>query len=379
MKKIGVGTFRASKEMRKNVNDVLDTGRLSYGPYSMQFEREFSDLHDCGFGILSNSGTSALHVALQALKEVHGWQDGDEVIVPAITFVATVNIVLHNNLTPVLVDVDPRTYNIDPSKINITDKTRAIIPVHLFGQPADMTRIQYLVKDTDIKIIEDSCECMFANHGNQVVGSMGDIGCFSTYVAHILTMGVGGICTTNNSEYAEVIRSLVNHGRDAIYKSIDTEGTREVMEKRFEFPRVGHSFRITELESAIGVAQLDDMPRQIDKRKRIASRITDVLSHFPDLQLPYTQPGNDNVFMMYPIILKHGNKWDLCSHLESRGIETREMMPLTNQPAYDFSEVDYPMAMMVNRKGFYIGSHHNMSGADVYTIFDAFQEYFDER
>jgi dTDP-4-amino-4,6-dideoxygalactose transaminase len=374
---IGVGTFETTEAMRENVNDVLDTGRLSYGPYSRKFEREFSDLHGCDFGILSNSGTSALHVAVQALKEVHGWNDGDEVIVPAVTFVATANVVLHNNLTPVLVDVDPRTYNIDPSRIDITEKTRAIIPVHLFGQPADMTRIKSLVKDTDVKIIEDSCECMFAKHNDKTVGSIGDIGCFSTYVAHILTMGVGGICTTNNWVYAEVIRSLVNHGRDGIYRSIDEERTPEVLSRRFRFPRVGHSFRITELESAIGVAQLDDMPRQIAKRQQIASDITDVLSHFPDLQLPYTQTGNDNVFMMYPIILKHGGKWDLCNHLEKRGIETRELMPLTNQPAYDFVEGDYPIAQMVNRRGFYIGCHHSMNRADVYTILDAFQEFFD--
>lgn len=373
---IGVGTFSATNAMYTNVLTVLISGRLSYGPFSKELEERFSEQHGCKFGVLSNSGTSSLQVALQTLKEVHDWQDGDEVIVPAVTFVATVNVVLHNNLKPVLVDVDPRTYNIDPSKIVITDKTRAIIPVHLFGQPADMTGVRNAIAGTDVKVIEDSCECMYATHNGESVGSMGEIGCFSTYVAHILTTGVGGICTTNNPKYAEVMRSLVNHGRDGIYISIDDNDI-ETMSRRFKFPRVGHSYRVTELESAIGVAQLDDMERQISIRKQIAEELTDKLSHFEQLQLPYIDPGNDHVFMMYPIVLlgEH-DKWDLCEHLENWGIETREMMPLTNQPAYDFDEDAYPVAKMINKRGFYIGSHHDMTSKDTWLIYDAFDEYF---
>src|SRR3712207_6174410 len=192
-----------------------------------RFEQEFAELHGCRFGVMSNSGTSSLQVALQALKERHGWEDGDEVIVPAVTFVATSNIVLHNRMTPVFVDVLPDTYNIDPARIEarITERTRAIVPVHLFGLPADMDPILELARAHDLKVIEDSCEAMFATYRGRPVGSFGDVACFSTYVAHFLVTGVGGLGTTNDGELAVAMRSLINHGRDSIYLSIDDDAT----------------------------------------------------------------------------------------------------------------------------------------------------------
>lgn len=188
-----VGTFVATDEMRALVNQVLDSGRLSYGPLSRRFEKEFAHMHGCSYGVLSNSGTSSLHVALQAMKELYGWQDGDEVIVPALTFVATVNVVYHCRLTPVLVDVDGDFYDINPFLIEkaITPRTRCIIPVHPFGHPANMTRIIRIAKTHDLLVIEDSCESMYVEHQDKSVGSWGDVGCFSTYVAHIITGGGG--------------------------------------------------------------------------------------------------------------------------------------------------------------------------------------------
>ena len=140
---IGVGTLQLTSEAKQLVMQVLDSNRLSYGPMSPTFEETFAEIHGCQFGVVSNSGTSALHVAIAALKEIHKWNDGDEVIVPAVTFVATLNVVLHNNLKPVIVDVDPDHYDMDPVKLAaaVTPRTRAIIPVHLFGQPADMDPI----------------------------------------------------------------------------------------------------------------------------------------------------------------------------------------------------------------------------------------------
>jgi CDP-6-deoxy-D-xylo-4-hexulose-3-dehydrase len=274
MRHIGVGTFETTDRMRKLVNEVLDTGRLSYGPMSRKFEKKFAGIRGAKYAVLSNSGTSALHIALQALKEIHGWDDGDEVIVPASTFVATSNIVLHNNMVPVFVDVDPLSYNIDTAKIEaaVTDKTRAIIPVHLYGQPADMTEVTRIAKTYNFKVIEDSCECAFATHRDRMVGTWGDISCFSTYIAHLVTTGVGGLSVTSDPRYAAKMRSIVNHGRDGIYISIDDDDNvthevkREIISKRFKFETVGHSFRVTELESALGVAQLSDWKTMIKKR-----------------------------------------------------------------------------------------------------------------
>jgi len=161
---IGVGTLNLDARARELVNEVLLNNRLSYGPMSRKLEADFAKVHGCRFAVLSNSGTSALQIALQTLKELHGWNDGDEVLVPAVTFVATANIVLHNNLTPVFVDVESDMYGIDPDLMEraITPKTRAVIPVHLFGMPCDMERIQEIARAHDLKIVEDSAETMFA-------------------------------------------------------------------------------------------------------------------------------------------------------------------------------------------------------------------------
>ena len=250
---IGVGTLNISHRARELVLEALNNNRLSYGPMMQQFEAEFARLHDCRFGIMSNSGTSALQIALQAMKELYGWADGDEVIIPAVTFVVTSNIVLHNRMKPVLVDVDPNYYELNPTLLEekITSRTRAVIPVHLFGQPADMNPICEIAHHYGLRIIEDSAETMFASYDNRPVGSLGDIGCFSTYVAHLLIAGIGGLNTTNDPEYAIRLRSLMNHGRESIYISIhddigkSDEGYRVMVSRSLWCFSVGHGFRST--------------------------------------------------------------------------------------------------------------------------------------
>ena len=382
--RVTVGDWRVTDRERQLVNQVLDSGRLSYGPVSRRFERGFAKTHGCFYGVLSNSGTSSLQVSLQAMKELHGWEDGDEVIVPAVTFVATANVVLHNRLTPVLADVDPLTYNIDTLDMveKITPRTRAIIPVHLFGQPAFMRMIVDAVVMQDIRIIEDSCETMFATHHGQPVGSWGDIGCFSTYMAHLITTGVGGISTTDNPEYAVKMRSLVNHGRDSIYLDTDTESTKEVIERRFRFTSVGHSFRVTELEAALGLAQLECHESMIEKRQRNARyliRALDWLEVAEKAQLPTIWPDdNTHSFMMFPIVLLSGNKAEFANHLESHGIETRDMLPLTNQPVYKgmWDPEDYPVAEWINKNGLYIGCHQYLEREDLAYTVQVIEDYF---
>lgn len=375
--------------MRAYVNAVLDSNRITYGSMSCQFEKKFSRLHDSQFAVLSNSGTSSLQVALQALKELRGWQDGDEVIIPAITFVATANIVLHNRMIPVPVDVDPKYYAIDPSKIEqaITNRTRAIIPVHVFGQSCDMTAIRGIAVRHKLAIIEDSCECMFVSHAGKRVGAWGNVGCFSTYAAHLLTTGVGGIATTSNIVLAARMRSLVNHGRDGIYLSIDDDddlGRRqlhEVIERRFSFDSIGHSFRITELEAALGLAQLDTMDEVIAKRRANAIYLTDALGGLADfIQLPETRPGCEHAWMMYPIVLRDEPKWDLCNYLENHGIETREMLPLIHQPCYRgmWNPAHYPVADWIDQCGLYFGVHQDLEHSDLDHIADTIRGYFNQ-
>lgn len=379
---IGLGTFKATPRTRELVNAVLDSGRLSYGPMSKMLEKEFSHIHRCSYGVLSNSGTSSLHVSLQALKELHGWEDGAKVLVPAITFVATINVVIHNNMWPIFVDVDPRTYNIDLSTMKSRDiDSKCIIPVHLFGQPANMTEVVSIAEAHDMKIIEDACETMFATHRGQHVGSIGDIGCFSFYMAHLITAGVGGMSTTNNPDYAAKMRSLVNHGRDGIYISMDDntgENKEEVMSRRFRFDSYGHSFRITELEAAVALAQLFDWEEMIANRVSNAGILSKALYNVLEVSLPYVAPENTHSYMMYPIVLNFGDKWELCTHLERNGVETREMLPITNQPIYShrIRAGEFPVAENINKNGFYVGCHQGLDHDDMYKIADLIKEYY---
>ncbi len=389
VRQIGTGTFAVTPHMRHLVNTVLDSGRISYGAMSLAFEKRFAALHGCRYAILSNSGTSALHVALQALKEIHRWNDGDRVIVPATTFVATANIVLHNRMVPTFVDVDPETYNIDVAQIEraITDNTRAIIPASLFGQPADLSAVRAVADNHGLKVIEDSCETMFVSHRGRPVGSWGDIGCFSTYVAHLLVTGVGGLSTTNNPDYAAKMRSLVNHGLALDCLNPGENFSPQAMAgRRFRFETTGHSFRLTELEAALGLAQLDDVEQMLLLRQRNARHITQGLTninqHFParePFQLPTVAPGNGCAWMMYPIVLREaGQKESLTAHLNARGIETRDTLPLINQPAFRYvPRQDYPVSMNLIENGLYVGCHQDLSVDDIRYMVDVFGQWVD--
>ncbi|MDA0746759.1 MAG: DegT/DnrJ/EryC1/StrS family aminotransferase [bacterium] len=386
---IGVGTLNITPRARALVNQALDNNRLSYGPMTQEFEDRFARLHGCRFGVMSSSGTSALQIALGAMKELHGWQDDDEVVVPAVTFVSTVNIVFHNRMRPVLVDVDPAYYGMDPALIEaaITPRTRAIIPVHLFGQPCDMEPILEIAARHGLKVIEDSAETMFAGYRGRNVGGLGDIGCFSTYAAHLLTTGVGGLNTTNSPEYAVKLRSLMNHGRDSIYLSIDddddlsAEELRMIVERRFSFVSLGHSFRVTEMEAALGLGQLEGWEEMVQRRRENAAYLTRALSEYDNLlQFPQIREGNEHSFMMFPIVLRDQEKGAFVQFLEENGVETRDMLPLTNQPVHKrllgIQEEDYPVADWINRNGFYVGCHQDLKTADLDYVVELFGRFF---
>ena len=386
---IGVGGFVFSEREKALIAKVLESNRLTYGPMSKQFEMNFARLHQTKFGLFMNSGTSALQIALTALKAEHSWSDGDEVIIPAVTFVATANIVIHNRMTPVFVDVEPDTYNIDPCKIEekISDRTKAIIPVHLTGLPANMDPIMEIANNHNLAIIEDSCETMFAEYKGRPVGSFGDIGCFSTYVAHIIVTGVGGFAVTNNPKLAASMRSLMNHGRDNIYigctddQGADEDNLKEIISKRFHFNSIGHSFRCTEIEAAIGLGQLSRYKENISKRTENAHNLTKGLAKFTDdIQLPTCPADRTHSYMMFGIAVKKATKKNLVNFLESLNIETRDLFPLINQPIYStlYGELEdqFPTARWINQSGFYIGCHPYMENREIEFIIEAFDYFF---
>ncbi|MBU1203717.1 MAG: DegT/DnrJ/EryC1/StrS family aminotransferase [Nanoarchaeota archaeon] len=386
--KIGVGTLNLSERCKRYVNQVLDSNRLSYGPFLKKFENEFARIHDSKYAVFTNSGTSSLHIAVACLKERYGWQDGDEVIVPAVTFIASSNVLIHNGLVPVFADVEKDYYGIDPSLIEdkITRKTRAIMPVHLFGLPCDMGSIMKIAQKYGLKVIEDSCETMFAKYNGRSVGSFGDISCFSTYVAHLLVTGVGGLTVTNDPENAVILRSLANHGRDNIYIHIDDdkdksrEELKEIIDRRFSFVRMGHSLRGTEMEGAIGLGQLEEHEEMMRKRRQVASKLLDGLKDIRQIQLPKIREDCDHSFMMFPVVLHNESKERFVNYLESKGIETRDMLPLVNQPVYKkffgLRENMFPIADWINKNGFYIGCHQDISEEEIQHIIKVFHEFF---
>lgn len=384
MTKVTLGGFVADEQIMYNVGEVLLSGRLSYGIHSRTFEAHWAALHGCQYAVLSNSGTSALVVALQAAKEYYGWANDDQVIVPALTFVATVNAVLHNRLTPILVDVEPDYYNIDASQIEaaITPLTKAILPVHLFGQPANMPAIMEIAKRHELVVIEDSCETILSTIDGKFVGSWGDMGCFSTYVAHHIVTGVGGVTTTNNPILERLLRSLVNHGIDLDQLPTGDKYDPTFLSRVFSFTRIGHSFRITELEAAIGNAQLHTVRENVSRRQRYADILSSILySCRHEVQVPTVRPNATHSHMVYPLVLLNQGKQTIKSYLVEHDIAVRDMVPLTNQPCYRglFDEDDYPVAKWINHCGFYIGCHAGLTEAEVVYAAETIQDYFGDR
>lgn len=393
--KVGVGGTFISPLAKKYVLDALNKNRLSYGYYVKTFEKEFASLHDRRFGMFSNSGTSSLQVGLHALKEKYGWEDEDEVLVPAITFVASSNVVLQNRLRPVFVEVEPNYYEIDPDKIEkkITPKTKAIMPVHIGGQPCDMSPIMEIARKHNLRVIEDSCETMFVKYKDQPTGSWGDVSCFSTYVAHLIVTGVGGLTLTDDPDLAVLIKSLLNHGRDGIYLSIDDDDQVrgqelfKIVERRFSFINVGYSYRATEMEGALGLAALKTKDEMLKKRQKNASILTSGLRKYEEfIQLPAIRAETEHAFMFYPIIVREKapfNREDLVFYLEDRGIETRNFLPLLSQPIYlkifGNIEDEYPVAKWIDHFGFYIGCHQELKRSDLNYVLAVFEEFFNTK
>lgn len=395
-RKIGVGYASVTEIEKKYVLDALDSQRLSQGKYVASFERKFAQMHGLKYGVMCNSGTSALHLALETLREVDGWTDDTEVLVPAITFIATSNSVMHTRMKPIFVDVDPVTYNMDPDQIekHITDQTRCIMPVHCFGMPCDMTRIVEIAKKHNLRIVEDCAEAHFAKVYGKTVGSFSDIMACSTYVAHTITTGVGGLACTNDTRLAEILRSLVAHGRACTCERCIASDANVVcpkrmqteIDRRFMFVRLGYSYRVGEIEGALGLGQLERKEEIMGARHSNAQTLIDGLKkHEHLIQLPHEPQNVEHTYMMFPILIKKGSgivRDEFVRYLEKNNIETRPMLPLLNQPIYIelFGDIekDYPVAKYIDHNGFYVGCHHGLIQEDLDHLIKTIGAYLEQ-
>ena len=389
MKTIDMGNVNISPLQKKLVNKCLNTNRLSYGDMTREFEKRWAKMHGVEYAMFCNSGTSALQVAIHALKDTYGWHDGDEVLVPATTFVASMNVVIHNNLKPVFVDVDAY-FNIHPDKIEdaLTVKTKAILVVHLLGQPAQMDKIMRIARKFQLKVIEDSCETVGATYKGKPVGSWGDVSCFSTYASHLVVTGVGGFACTNNTDLAMKIKGLYNHGRDGLYHSIDDDDKDSVkmLNNRFRFIYSGYSYRCTELESALGVGHLHRFGKELKMRQKNAAYLIKGLLDLEKkkyILLPHIHPKATHAFMLFGIVcLQEDVRDKLIVFLEKNGIMTRYAMPLLNQPIveklYGNLQRQFPMSKMFIDNAFLIGIHSELTKKELDYVISKFHEFYDK-
>lgn len=285
-------------EEEATIHRVLASGQLAQGEQVAAFERSFADICQVREAVAVSSGTAALHLALLA----HGIGPGDEVITTAFSFVATANAILLAGATPVFVDIEPDTYNIDPALVEaaITSRTRAILPVHLYGNPCDMRRLEQLAAANHLIIIEDACQAHAAAIDGKPVGGFGT-GCFSFYATKNITTGEGGMVTTNDPAVAERVRLLRNHGQQGQY----------------HHTTLGYNLRMTDIQGAIGLVQIEKLEQFTERRIANARFLTKRLSGV--VQTPIVRPGHRHVYHQYTIRVP-GNRDEWAMKLQARGI-----------------------------------------------------------
>ncbi|NJD58370.1 MAG: aminotransferase DegT [Anaerolineales bacterium] len=340
------------------VLDCLRTGWISSsGKYLESFEQAWAEYCGMHYGIAVSNGTTALQVAVACLD----LQPDDEVILPTFTIISCAQAVTYNGGIPVLVDSEPRTWCMDVSQIEarITPRTRAIMPVHIYGHPVDMDPLLTLAKKHGLVVIEDAAEAHGAEYQSgrnssnptwQRCGGLGDISVFSFYANKLVTTGEGGMVLTNDAALADKARSL----RNLCFKR----------ERRFYHTELGYNFRLTNLQAAIGLAQIERMPETIAKKRWIGENYTQRLRHISALQLPIEESWARQVYWMYGLVINEATGLDAtkCARLlQQKGIETRPFfLGMHEQPIYQqmglFGGEKYPVAERIARQGVYLPS-----------------------
>ena len=338
------------------VTRCIETNWISsIGAYVTQFEEQFAACCGVPYGVATSNGTTALHLALATL----GLQEGDEVIIPTFTMIATANAVAYTGAKPVLVDSEPATWNMDPGEVEakVTARTKAVIPMHTYGHPVDMDPILALAKQHGLYVIEDAAEAHGARYKGRPAGSMGHCAAFSFYGNKIISTGEGGMVVTDNKEIAEVARSLRDH---AFSK-----------DRHFWHQYRGFNYRMTNVQAAIGLAQVEQFDELVGSRIRHAQHYNRLLADVPGLTLPPETPDVKNVYWMYGILV--GDEFgltrdELRQALAKRGVETRTFfVPMHLQPVYfhDHEGERYPVSEDLCGRGLYLPSSSSLTDPEI--------------
>jgi len=348
------------KELEYVVDCIRSGWVSSLGEYVKRFEREFAAYCGVRYGVATHNGTVALHLALTAL----GIGPGDEVILPSLTFVATANAVAYTGARPVFVDSEPYTWNIDPEAVAraITPRTRAIIAVHLYGHPCDMDPLRALADRHNLTLIEDAAEAHGARYKGRRAGSLSDVAVFSFFGNKIITTGEGGMVLTNDGALAERCFFLENQARHK--------------ENPYWHPEIGYNYRMTNVQAALGVAQLERIEELIAIRVRNAAHYEQRLSEVPGLSLAPSAEWAENVYWMYTVLVEEDYGLDrdtLMAQLHRGGIDTRPVFyPIHTLPMYHCGQ-HLPVAEEIGRKGINLPSGATLSPEQVDQVCDALQ------
>lgn len=341
-------------EEKAAVMAVMDSGIIASGPVTEAFEREFAAFTGARHAFAVANGTAALHAAFLGV----GLKPGDEVITTPFTFVASVNSILFAGGVPKLVDVDPETFNIDPRLVAkaIGPKTKAILPVHLYGLSADMAPILEVAKDHGLAVVEDAAQSHGATYHGKQVGTMGDAGCFSMYPTKNMAMNEGGMVTTNRDDVAELVKSIRNHGR-----GLATLGT-------YDHVRAGHNFRSNDIASAIGRVQLKRLPEFNRIRRANAKRLTEALAGHPDLVAPTAPAGREPVWHQYTVRSRARDAF--VAHMKAAGVGTGIYYPrlVTDYPHLVAYRHPFPVGERLVKEVASLPVHPGLTTADLGTI-----------
>ena len=383
-----------SDEIWEALESLLST-RVTAGEKVRRFEQEFADSFEFGASMMVNSGSSANLLAVAALTnpvKQDPLKSGDEIIVPALSWSTTVWPLIQHGLTPVIVDIDPITMNIDPNEIEnaVTSKTRGIMPVHVYGNPCDMRAIMEIVNKHSLYLIEDCCEALGAYYDGKPVGSFGSIGTFSFYFSHHMTTLEGGMCVTSNHECAELIRTLRAHGW--VRENEDKEdylAQNPQIDPRFLFVNVGYNFRATELQGGFGFTQLPKLKGFVDIRRQNASYWREEfrdLEEFFDFQ-EETPFGTHSRFG-FPMSVKVNAPFsvkELTGFLGVQGIETRPIIAgnIAAQPALKYYEHRISGELLhadhIMRNGFTFGNHQAIDDSAREYVANTMKNFLAER
>lgn len=328
--KINLSEIYMDDQIKKEVIEVLESGRFIKGKQLKKFEHEFAVFCSTKYAVGVSSGTAAILLSLMTL----GIGRGDEVIVPSHTFIATATPILFLGAKPVFADIDAETYTIDPKSIEecLTDRTKAIIPVHLYGHPADMDQINDIAHDNDLYVIEDACQAHGAIYKGKMTGSLADIACFSFYPSKNMTVcGDGGMVTTKNEELAEKVSMLRDHGR----------------KEKYIHEMVGLNLRMSEISAAIGWQQLQHLSVWNEKRRHVAKLYNQLLSEVDKIATPVEKDWARPAYYMYVIRTKQRDK--LAEYLKDNGISTgiHYPVPVHQQPIMEAYSNSLPVTEKV--------------------------------